>query len=66
MRVKKPFSKKNFQALEKNNEFEFIMISETILEKLEHIPKADDDIDYKDNQVYEDVDGYESLRNIFK
>ena len=42
------------------------MISEAILEKLEHIPKAEDDIDYKDHQVYEDVDGYESLRKIFK
>ena len=37
-----------------------------MLEKLEPMPNATDEIVYGDNQVYEDVDGYESLRKIFK
>ena len=41
------------------------MLSESILDGLEVMQKADDEIDFEDNQVYEDVDGYESLRKIF-
>ena len=37
-----------------------------MLEKLERMPNATDEIVYGNNQVYEDVDGYESLRKIFK
>ena len=42
------------------------MLSESKLEKLEPMPNATDEIVYGNNQVYEDVDGYESLRKIFK
>ena len=42
------------------------MLSESILDGLEVMQKADDEIDFEDNQVYEDVDGYESLRKILK
>ena len=42
------------------------MLSESMLEKLEPMPNATDEIVYGDDQVYEDVDGYESLRKIFK
>ena len=42
------------------------MLSESILDGLELMQKADDEIDYEDDQVYEDVDGYESLRKILK
>ena len=42
------------------------MLSELILDGLALMQKADDEIDYKDDQVYEDVDGYESLRKILK
>ena len=41
------------------------MLSESIFEELEPMPKATDEINYEDDQVYEDVDGYESLRKIF-
>ena len=55
-----------FQGLEKVERFEFIMLSESILEKLEPTPNVTDEMEYGDDQVYEDVDGYESLRKIFK
>ena len=42
------------------------MLSESILDGLELMQKADDKIDYEDDQLYEDVDGYESLRKILK
>ena len=41
------------------------MLSQSILENLEPMPNAADELNY-DDQVYEDVDGYESLRQIFK
>ena len=55
-----------FSGLEKGETFELIMLSESIFEELEPMPKAGDEINYEDDQVYEDVDGYESLRKIFK
>ena len=42
------------------------MISESIFEELEHISKADKDIDYEDDQVQEEVNGYESSRTLFR
>ena len=42
------------------------MISESIFEELEPMPNAADEIEYGNDQVYENVDGYESLRKIFK
>ena len=39
------------------------MLSESIIDGLELM--SQDEIDYEDDQVYEDVDGYESLRKIF-
>ena len=42
------------------------MLSESIFEELEPLSKAANEINYEDDQVYEDVDGYESLRKIFK
>ena len=42
------------------------MLSDPILDGLELMQKADDEIDYEDDQLYEDVDGYESLRKILK
>ena len=42
------------------------MLSESIFEELEPMPNAADEIEYGDDQAYEDVDGYESLRKIFK
>ena len=53
-----------FSGLEK--ELKLIMLSESIFEYLKPMPKATDEINYKDDQVYEDVDGYEPLRKIFK
>ena len=41
------------------------MLSQSIFENLEPMPNAADELNY-DDQVYEDVDGYESLRQIFK
>ena len=41
------------------------MLSESILDGLKLMQKADDKIDYEDYQLYEDVDGYESLRQLF-
>ena len=38
------------------------MLSESIIDGLELMSK--DEIDYEDDQVYEDVEGYESLRKI--
>ena len=55
-----------FSGLEKGETFELIILSESIFEELEPMPKAGDEINYEDGQVYEDVDGYESLRKIFK
>ena len=52
-------------GLEKNKKFEFMMLSQSIFENLESMPNAADQLNY-DDQVYEDVDGYESLRQIFK
>ena len=54
----------SFSGLEKG--LKLIMLSESIFEYLEPMPKATDEINYEDDQVYEDVDGYESLRKIFK
>ena len=45
--------------------FELMIISQSIFANLEPMPKAADELNY-DDQVYEDVDGYESLRKIFK
>ena len=39
------------------------MLSESFIDGLELM--SQDEIDYEDDQVYEDVDGYESLRKIF-
>ena len=64
-KLKESFSYFYFQGLE-NAEFEFIMISESIFEELEHISKADKDIDYEDDQVQEEVNGYESSRTLFR
>ena len=54
-----------FSGLDNGEKFELIMLSESIFEELEPMPKATDEINYEDDQVYEDVDGYESLRKIF-
>ena len=59
------FSKKFqpiFQDINDQQEIEFMMISETNFEKLERLQKIDIDAI---EQVYEDVDGFESLRKIF-
>ena len=50
-------------GLKTDERFEFMMLSQSIFENLE--PKAADELNY-DDQVYEDVDGYESLRKILK
>ena len=42
-----------------------MMLSQSIFENLEPMPKAADKLNY-DDQAYEDVDGYESLRQILK
>ena len=42
------------------------MLSESIFEELKPMLKAAGEINYEDDQVYENVDGYESLRKIFK
>ena len=55
-----------FSGLEKGETFELIMLSESIFEELKPMLKAAGEINYEDDQVYENVDGYESLRKIFK
>ena len=52
-------------GLKTDERFELMMLSQSIFENLEPMPKAADELNY-DDQVYEDVDGYESLRMIFK
>ena len=71
--ILKPFSfflsKKKFSllrlGLKKDERFEMMMLSQSIFENLEPMPKAADKLNY-DDQAYEDVDGYESLRQILK
>lgn len=45
-----------------NDQLEYIMISEINFERLELLPKIDVIFD---EQVYEDVPGFESLRKVF-
>ena len=52
-------------GLKTDERFELMMLSQSIFENLEPVPKAADELNY-DDQVYEDVDGYESLRKILK
>ena len=52
-------------GLEKNKKIEFMMLSQSIFQNLEPMPNAADELNY-DDQVYEDVDGYEPLRQILK
>ena len=52
-------------GLKTDERFELMMISQSIFENLEPMPNAADELNY-DDQVYEDVDGYESLRQILK
>ena len=52
-------------GLKTDERFELMMLSQSIFENLEPVPKAADELNY-DDQVYEDVNGYESLRKILK
>ena len=45
----------------KEKRIDLMMLSQTVFDKLELMPKAYDEIDYEDDQVYEDLDDYESL-----
>ena len=46
------------------NEFEFIMLSESSFHQLKLFQNVK--VDFEDNQVYEDVDGFQSLRKCLK
>ena len=56
-----PQFRTKFEDLNEKQEIEFMMISETNFEKLERLEKAENE---HIEQVYEEVDGFESLRKI--
>ena len=59
--LKIPQFRTKFEDLNEKQEIEFIMISKTNFEKLERLEKAENE---HIEQVYEEVDGFESLRKI--
>ena len=61
--LKIPQFRTKFEDLNEEQEIEFIMISKTNFEKLERMEKTENKAI---EQVYEEVDGFESLRKIFK